>query len=104
MHGIKKLTSLLLLTSLLTMTSCVPNSESTSDSIDSSEILPPLDYEIDPNITNTDGGVYYEIFVRSYADSNNDGIGDLNGIKNKIPSCKYFLPFKFRATPIISSS
>ena len=29
-------------------------------------------------------GVYYEIFVRSFADSNGDGIGDLNGIRAKL--------------------
>lgn len=29
-------------------------------------------------------GVYYEIFVRSYADSNGDGIGDLNGLTQKL--------------------
>lgn len=28
--------------------------------------------------------VYYEIFVRSFADSNGDGIGDLNGITGKL--------------------
>ena len=30
-------------------------------------------------------GVYYEIFVRSFADSNGDGIGDLQGITDKLP-------------------
>ncbi len=29
-------------------------------------------------------GVSYEIFVRSFADSNGDGIGDLNGITLKL--------------------
>ena len=29
-------------------------------------------------------GVYYEIFVRSFADTNGDGIGDLNGITAKL--------------------
>lgn len=29
-------------------------------------------------------GVYYEIFVRSFYDSNGDGIGDLNGIADKM--------------------
>ena len=29
------------------------------------------------------GGVFYEIFVRSFADSNNDGIGDIRGITAK---------------------
>ncbi|MFD0672990.1 alpha-amylase family glycosyl hydrolase [Cohnella sp. GCM10027633] len=27
---------------------------------------------------------YYEIFVRSFADSNGDGVGDLNGVTNKL--------------------
>lgn len=31
-------------------------------------------------IDNTNGSVYYEIFVGSFYDSNGDGIGDLNGI------------------------
>lgn len=30
------------------------------------------------------GGVFYEIFVRSFADSNNDGIGDIRGITAKL--------------------
>ena len=29
-------------------------------------------------------GVHYELFVRSFADSNGDGIGDLNGITNNL--------------------
>src|SRR5690606_17050582 len=29
-------------------------------------------------------GVYYEIFVRSFADSDSDGIGDLNGAISKL--------------------
>jgi len=28
--------------------------------------------------------VFYEIYPRSFADSNNDGIGDLNGISSKM--------------------
>ena len=28
--------------------------------------------------------VFYEIYMRSFADSNNDGIGDLNGITSKL--------------------
>jgi len=30
------------------------------------------------------GSVYYEIFVRSFYDTNNDGIGDLNGVTAKL--------------------
>ena len=32
--------------------------------------------------------VFYEIYPRSYADSNNDGIGDLNGIASKLDYLK----------------
>lgn len=44
----------------------------------------PKSYEINDEVTNNDGGVYYEIFVRSFADSNGDGQGDLNGISAKL--------------------
>lgn len=43
------------------------------------------DYVLDANVTNEFGSMGYEIFVRSFYDSNNDGIGDLNGVKEKIP-------------------
>ena len=33
-------------------------------------------------------GVYYEIFVRSFADSDGDGIGDLNGVTEKLDYLK----------------
>ena len=33
-------------------------------------------------------GVHYEIFVRSFADSNGDGIGDLNGVTNNLDYLK----------------
>jgi glycosidase len=32
--------------------------------------------------------VFYEILVRSFADGNNDGMGDFIGLKNKIPYLK----------------
>lgn len=32
--------------------------------------------------------IVYEIYVKSFKDSNNDGIGDLNGIKEKLPYLK----------------
>ena len=34
--------------------------------------------------TKPASGVYYEIFVRSWYDSNVDGIGDLNGVTAKL--------------------
>lgn len=44
-------------------------------------------YDIE-NVDNADGSAYYEVFVGEYADSNNDGIGDLNGLKAKLPYLK----------------
>lgn len=37
------------------------------------------------NPKNKDGSMSYEIFVRSFYDSDGDGIGDLNGVAKKIP-------------------
>lgn len=37
---------------------------------------------------NNASGVYYEIFVRSWYDSNGDGIGDLNGVTAKLDYLK----------------
>ncbi len=35
-------------------------------------------------MTRASEDVYYEIFVRSFADSDNDGIGDLNGVRENL--------------------
>lgn len=43
---------------------------------------PPAEEEV---ISNANGGVYYEIFVRAFSDSNGDKIGDLNGITARLP-------------------
>ena len=42
------------------------------------------DYEI-VDSSNKDGSMHYEVFVRSFYDSNKNGIGDLNGLKEKLP-------------------
>lgn len=42
----------------------------------------PADTLTNPQIGHT--GVHYEIFVRSFADSNGDGVGDLNGVTNNL--------------------
>lgn len=43
-----------------------------------------------------DSHVFYEIFVRSFADSNGDGIGDLNGISGKLDYLNDGVPGKGR--------
>ncbi|WP_168119498.1 alpha-amylase family glycosyl hydrolase [Paenibacillus sp. HB172176] len=47
---------------------------------DSSEKLVPVRWEADEQPSR----VYYEIFVRSFYDTNGDGIGDLNGVTEKL--------------------
>lgn len=42
-------------------------------------------YVLEEGVSNENGSMSYEIFVRSFYDTNSDGIGDLNGVKAKIP-------------------
>src|SRR5215831_11433688 len=49
-------------------------------------LLFPLFNYAQPSVGTKD--VYYEIFIRSFADSNGDGIGDLNGITSKLDYLK----------------
>ena len=48
-------------------------------------------------------GVYYEIFVRSFADSNGDGIGDFNGITAKLDYLQWLGVSGLWLTPIYPS-
>ena len=41
-------------------------------------------YTFDSTVTNENASVNYEVFVRSFYDSNYDGIGDLRGLKSKL--------------------
>lgn len=41
-----------------------------------------------PIQTKKDGLIFYEVFVRSFYDSNGDGIGDINGLAEKLPYIK----------------
>lgn len=42
-------------------------------------------YQFDDELSNKDGSVGYEIFVRSFFDHDGNGTGDLLGVKDKIP-------------------
>jgi glycosidase len=44
---------------------------------------PSFSYDIEP-ISNVNGSVWYEIFIQSFYDANGDGIGDLNGVTEKL--------------------
>lgn len=46
-----------------------------------------INYQYDKSVGNK-GGVNYEIFVRTFYDSDGDGIGDFNGVKEKLPYLK----------------
>jgi alpha-amylase len=48
-------------------------------------------------------GVFYEIFVRSFQDSNGDGVGDLNGITSKLDYLKELGIKGIWLTPIMTS-
>lgn len=48
-------------------------------------------------------GVYYEIFVRSFADSNGDGVGDLKGITARLDYLKWLGVSGLWLTPIFPS-
>lgn len=86
---------------LITLSSCnKSNDDNTCDPDDTfcnnnnnnnnSEVVtladdPSENYSFDSSISNKDASANYEIFVRSFYDSNGDGIGDLNGVKEKLP-------------------
>ncbi len=85
MNHKKKCLLPLFLLALTSLVSC--QNENSSDEIDD-----PIKLENDTSdkyvfadSSNKDGSMNYEIFVRSFFDSNGDGIGDLNGVKEKLP-------------------
>ncbi|MBQ2529747.1 MAG: alpha-amylase, partial [Treponema sp.] len=70
-HGVKKFfsVSLMALSILIFVPSCRKNGAQSSGAAK----------EIHPRT-----GVYYSLFVRSFADSDGDGVGDFNGIAKKL--------------------
>lgn len=93
--------NLLLLLALLSLAAC-QGSEPLATAVPDSPTIPPTAVveeatavpvptaTPDPFVTGTNGNpwwndtVFYEIFVRSFYDSNGDGIGDLNGLIEKL--------------------
>ncbi|MFK5883954.1 MAG: alpha-amylase family glycosyl hydrolase, partial [Candidatus Izemoplasma sp.] len=55
----------------ITLASCGADDNEVVEDIDFTEVYP-------------ENGVYYELFVRSFADSDGDGVGDFNGITEKL--------------------
>jgi alpha-amylase len=49
---------------------------------------PPLNLNVNVPPMGKSSGVFYEIFVRSFSDSNGDGIGDLKGVIHKLDYLK----------------
>ena len=73
------------------ISACGGNNEPTPEPTPGEEIVDGLvvdkrtNYEFDESSTNENGSMSYEIFVRSFYDSDKNGIGDLNGVKAKLP-------------------
>lgn len=63
---------------------CSGSSSSTSKKVVNLNSYTSDNYVYDKNITNANGSMSYEIFVRSFYDSNADGIGDFNGVTQKL--------------------
>ena len=67
---------------LITLTACGSGTEGSSEP---QEVSSDPNYTFNADRTNANGSVNYEIFVRSFYDHNGDGIGDLLGVKDKLP-------------------
>lgn len=92
------LLSVLLIAGILTFTGCTPGGDSSqqdtqppssADSSAASEANAKPAYALrNKGDMEQKRGVYYEIFVRSFADSDGDGTGDFNGVTAKLDYLK----------------
>jgi 1,4-alpha-glucan branching enzyme len=99
-------TPVIALLSMMLLVSCGSTSSealsSSAEEVISSTSIGDDVYE--SNILEDDYRNYYEIFVYSFADSNGDGIGDLNGITAKLPYLRDIGYTGIWLTPIFKSN
>jgi len=91
-HGRKLQTaSLLILLVTALLTGCAsPNNANSGESpnLPSNDNKPPAAAPASYDVDEQPSRVYYEIFVRSFYDTDGDGIGDLNGVTAKLDYLK----------------
>lgn len=62
----------------------VPGNDKEENAEDKNQAVVPYKYEQDLNVMDDNFRTYYEVFLYSFADSNGDGIGDINGLISKL--------------------
>ena len=90
MKNLKKILVIILMMSMITIVSCKRKNPNTPQ-VDpySGEFGKRIEVDlVNTNIINDNYRNYYEIFVRSFNDSNMDLVGDLNGVANKLDYIK----------------
>lgn len=80
----KILIALLIVSSLLVITACEKPNNNEEEQKPKGEYMITDDKLISKEVTDDNYRVFYEIFTGSFSDSNGDGIGDLQGIINRL--------------------
>lgn len=78
-----RLAAALLLTAVLTATGCSNDTEENNATETASPTAAPS-VQVELAVDEQPGTVFYEIFVRSFYDTDGDGVGDLNGVTAKL--------------------